>query len=101
MTNIKIILSDAATGTWTVEGTSTVVATGVRLGGDRDPWAVADALAPSLLALGTTGRVEVDAVDPTGTDIMGGKSEDGELICSFTVEGGQVTSYVPRAGLEI
>lgn len=91
---IKIILTNAATGTWTTESGYTIV-TGVTIPENRDYWQVADAMQPHIeSAYGRATDVLIIAIDPNGTDIAGQRTEGGEPVCQFRVLDGQIEVQV-------
>ncbi len=87
---IKILLTNAATGTWTTESGYTIV-TGVTIPENRDAEQVADAMLPHIeRAYGAAQDVLIIAIDPNGTDIAGQRTEGGEPVCQFHVLNGQI-----------
>lgn len=102
MHTIKIVLSDAAAGTWTTEHSPVPVATGVRISENRDYWKLVEDIQPAIEQwLGRRpldGTLRTDGMlvllDPAGAGLDGEIIPEGEVVCQFRLLAGTVEPMV-------
>lgn len=91
---IRIALTDAAAGTWSLDGAP--VATGCAISEDRDYWQLVDELQPHIESL--VSRLEltdamIEAFDPVYVDPFDCVGP-GSVVCQFRILNGTVEAQV-------